>query len=215
MQGAKGYHDTRFIFDSRRDVLWATLCRFYFQRFVGKQDCVLELGAGYGHFINHIRCAKRIAVDAWQGMTEYLDPDVIAQIGNVTDLGMVPPSSVDFAFASNLFEHLTQMELASVLRQLRDKLKPGGTLNIVQPNYRFAYREYFDDYTHVTVYSDLSLCDFLEANGFRVFDCQPRFLPLTMKSRLPVSPFLIRLYLALPFKPLGKQMLIRAKLDSQ
>jgi hypothetical protein len=85
-----------------------------------------------------------------------------------------------------------------------------GTLNILQPNYRFAYREYFDDYTHVTVYSDRSLVDFLGAHGFRVLECYPRFLPLTIKSRFPVSPFLIRTYLRLPFKPMGKQMLIRA-----
>jgi hypothetical protein len=43
-----------------------------------------------------------------------------------------------------------------------------------------------------------------------VIDCRPRFLPLTVKSGLPVSPLLLRVYLALPFKPLGKQMLIRA-----
>ena len=97
-----------------------------------------------------------------------------------------------------------------MLEQLREKLKPGGTLNLLQPNYRFAYREYFDDYTHVAVYSDQSLVDFVTSNGFRVTECRPRFLPLTVKSRMPVSPFLIRLYLLLPFKPLGKQMLVRA-----
>ena len=57
----------------------------------------------------------------------------------------------------------------------------------------------------------MSLCDFLEAHGFEVIDCQPRFLPLTIKSRLPVSPTLIRLYLASPLKPMGKQMLVRAR----
>ncbi len=96
-----------------------------------------------------------------------------------------------------------------LLRQLRQKLKPGGTLNLLQPNYRFAYREYFDDYTHVTVYSDRSLCDFLAANGFEVLACRPRFLPLTVKSRLPVSALLIRLYILSPWKILGKQMLVR------
>ncbi|MGA8578235.1 MAG: hypothetical protein WB579_06115, partial [Bryobacteraceae bacterium] len=106
--------------------------------------------------------------------------------------------------------HLTQSDFAVVLQQLLYKLKPGGTLNIVQPNYRFAYKEYFDDYTHVAVYSHLSLADFLAAHGFRVIDCQPRFLPLTVKSKLPVWRILIRMYLASPFKPLGKQMLVRA-----
>jgi hypothetical protein len=67
----------------------------------------------------------------------------------------------------------------------------------------------FDDYTHVTVYSDRSLCDFLVANGFAVLECRPRFLPLTLKSRLPISALLIRLYLLSPWKILGKQMLVR------
>jgi SAM-dependent methyltransferase len=143
-------------------------------------------------------------------MMEHLQPGVEGHICSVTDLGMIEDESVDFAFASNLFEHLTQAQFAQALQALRAKLKKGGTLNILQPNYRFAYREYFDDYTHVTVYSDRSLADFLSVNGFEVKECHPRFLPLTIKSTLPVSPALIRLYLAMPFKPLGKQMLLRA-----
>lgn len=208
-----GYHETRLAFDSRRDVLWRTLCEACFQRLVQPADCVLELGAGYGHFINHIRCGRRIAVDKWEGLLHYVDSGVIAHIGDVTDLSFVPDRSVDFVFASNLVEHLTQAEFGVLLEQVRAKLKPGGTLNLLQPNYRFAYREYFDDYTHVSVYSDRSLVDCLASHGYRVIDCRPRFLPLTVKSRVPVWPLLIRLYLRLPFKPLAKQMLIRASVD--
>ena len=83
-------------------------------------------------------------------------------------------------------------------------------MNILQPNYRFAYREYFDDYTHVAVYSDRSLVDFLDAHGFRVLDCRPRFMPLTVKSPC-MFPRGDPAYLRLPFKPMGKQMLIRAR----
>ena len=84
-------------------------------------------------------------------------------------------------------------------------------MNILQPNYRYCYREYFDDFTHQSVYSHVSLCDLLTASGYDILECRPRFLPLTIKSRMPVRPWLIRLYLALPFKPLGKQMLVRAR----
>ena len=209
----KGYHDVRLPYDPRRDILWRTLCRAYFQPLVGPEACLLELGAGYGHFINHMRCSRRIALDSWEGMRQHLDKQVAAHVGTVTDLSAIADRSVDFVFASNLFEHLTQQDFALVLQQVRSKLKPGGTLNILQPNYRFAYREYFDDYTHVAVYSDRSLADFLTTHGFRVIESHPRFLPLTVKSRMPVSPFLIRLYLRLPFKPLGKQMLLRADLQ--
>ncbi|MGO9011244.1 MAG: methyltransferase domain-containing protein [Bryobacteraceae bacterium] len=210
MPELSGYHDTRLPYDAKREVLWKALCEYYFQPLVPPDACVLELGAGYGHFINNIRCARRIALDQWESFGEYLQPGIVASVGSVTDLSFLEDRSVDFAFASNLFEHLTQSDFAVVLQQLLYKLKPGGTLNIVQPNYRFAYKEYFDDYTHVAVYSHLSLTDFLAAHGFRVIDCQPRFLPLTVKSKLPVWRILIRMYLALPFKPLGKQMLVRA-----
>jgi SAM-dependent methyltransferase len=206
-----GYHDTRFAFDRRRETLWRELWDSYFSRLVAPDSCVLELGAGYGHFINNVRCRRRIAVDQFPELLQYLAPGVEGRVGNVQDLGFLDDRCVDFAFASNLFEHLTQGELAATLAEVRRVLKPGGTLCIVQPNYRFAYREYFDDYTHVAVYSDRSLSDFLAANGFRVVECRPRFLPLTVKSRLPIHRWLIRLYLRLPFKPLGKQMLLRAR----
>lgn len=205
------YFRTRLPPDFRREVLWQTLYDCYFSRFIAKTDCVLELGAGYGHFINQVSAKKSIALDAWPGFVEYLRPGIETHVGDVTDLSFLPSSSIDFAFASNLFEHITQQDFESVLSQLRRILAPGGTLNVVQPNYYYSYREYFDDYTHRTIYTHVSICDFLSANGFRVIECRPRFLPLTVKSRLPVSPLLIRLYLNSPWKPLGKQMFVRAR----
>ncbi len=205
------YHQTRFEFDARRDVLWKTLCDAYFGKFVRPEFHTLELGAGYAHFINHVNCARRTAVDLWPMLEKYAAPGVDVHIGDITDLDFLEPGSVDFVFASNVFEHLTQADLAVVLAQLRKKMRKGGTLNILQPNYRLAYKEYFDDYTHVSIYSDVSLCDFLRANGYRILQSSPGFMPFSIKSRLPVFPWLIRLYLALPWKPFGKQMFIRAR----
>ena len=197
--------------DFRREVLWQTLYHYYFSRLIAETDCVLELGAGYGHFINQVSAKKSIALDAWAGFVDYLRPGIETHVGDVTDLSFLPSSSIDFAFASNLFEHISQENFGSVLSQLRRVLTPEGTLNIVQPNYYYSYREYFDDYTHRAIYTHVSISDFLSANGFQVIECRPRFLPLTVKSRLPVSPLLIRLYLNSPWKPLGKQMFVRAR----
>ena len=205
------YFDSRFTHDPRREVLWRTLCDYYFNALVRPGDCVLELGAGYGTFINHVSGRRRIAVDAWPGMLSHLHPGVEGHVGSVDDLSFVDDTSVDFAFASNLFEHLLQTEFAAVLTQLRRVLTERGTLNILQPNFYYAYRRYFDDYTHRTIYSHTSLCDFLQAHRFEVVECRRKFLPLTITSRLPVSPTLIRAYLSSPWKPLAKQMLIRAR----
>jgi hypothetical protein len=45
----------------------------------------------------------------------------------------------------------------------------------------------------------------------QVIETRPRFLPLTIKSRLPVHPALIAAYLKSPIKPLAKQMSLRAR----
>jgi len=206
-----GYHQTRFEYDARREILWRSLFQFYFRRWIRPEDCVLELGAGYGHFINNVIARRRIALDIWTEMPSFVQQDVESHVGSVTDLSFLESGSVDFAFASNLFEHITQNELGCVLRQLEGKLSSRGLLCLLQPNYRYAYREYFDDYTHITVYSHLTMCDFLRARGYEIVDCKPRFMPLTVKSRLKISPGLIWLYLNSPLKPLGKQMLIVAR----
>jgi SAM-dependent methyltransferase len=213
MNNQQTYFETRLKPDPRREVLWRTLCRHHFDGLISSDDCVLELGAGYGHFVNNLTARRKIALDTWKGFVSYLQPGIESRVGDVCDLSFLAPDSVNFAFASNLFEHITQADFSSVLLQLRRVLTENGTLNILQPNYYYAYREYYDDYTHRAVYSHTSLCDFLQANGYLVIECKPRFLPLTVKSRIPISAALIRLYLQSPWKVAGKQMFIRARPD--
>jgi hypothetical protein len=195
----------------RRDVVWKALWQYYFRHRIAPDACVLDLGAGYASFINNVVARRRIAVDLWPGLADHVAPGVETIIAPVTDLSGIADGTVDFAFASNLFEHLPQDVLLATLGEVRRTLAAGGTITILQPNYRYAYREYFDDYTHVAVYSHLSLVDLLRAHGWEVLDVRPRFLPLTIKSRLPTWPALIGAYLRSPFKPMGKQMLVVAR----
>ncbi|MGP1281900.1 MAG: class I SAM-dependent methyltransferase [Parasphingopyxis sp.] len=206
-----GYHESRLAADPKRDIVWKALWRYHFSKHIGPEDCVLDLGAGYGEFINNVRAKRRIALDLWDRMPLHVGPDVEPIVGPVSDLSAIEDNSVDYAFSSNLFEHISQDDLAATLAQLKSKLKAGGTLTTLQPNYRYASREYFDDYTHVTVWSHIGLADFLTAHGYEVLEVHPRFLPLTVKSRLPTWPILVGAYLASPVKPMGKQMLLVAR----
>ena len=205
------YHGSRLAYDPRRETVWKALWQHHFRHVVSPHACVLDLGAGYGDFINTVVARRRIAVDLWPGLADHVAPGVEAIVAPATDLGTIAPGSVDLVFASNLFEHLSQASFIAALGEIRRVLTPSGGLTILQPNYRYAYREYFDDYTHVAVYSHVSLPDLLRAHGWDVTDVRPRFLPLTVKSRLPVWPALVAAYLKLPIKPLGKQMLISAR----
>lgn len=208
---ASAYHSSRFTEESRRDTLWQTLWRAYFSKKIAREDCVLDIGAGYGQFINNVEARRRIALDIWPGFKAHLAPGVEAIVGDVTDLDLLEDGAIDFAFASNVFEHVTQERFSGCLERLQKKLSSRGVLTILQPNFAYAYKEYFDDYTHVSIWSHVSIADFLRANNFEVLEIKPGFLPLTIKSRLPVIPALIELYLASPVKPFAKQMLIVAR----
>jgi hypothetical protein len=71
----------------------------------------------------------------WLDFPQFVAPGVEAVVGPVTDLGLLADDSVDFAFASNLFEHIPQDAFVRDLDALRTKLSGRGTLNILQPNY--------------------------------------------------------------------------------
>ena len=207
----ESYHTTRLAHDPRREALWSSLWRFHFSRLIGPEDSVLEFGAGYGHFINNVVARRRIAIDLWPEFTKHLAPDVEGLVGGIERLEDIEDDTLDFVFASNVFEHISKTEFSKILAVLRTKIRAGGTLSVLQPNFRYAYREYFDDYAHVSVYTHISLADFIRAQGYEVVDVRPRFLPLTIKSRFPVSPYLIWLYLRSPIKLFGKQMFICAR----
>ena len=46
-----------------KDAIWQVLCPHFFQRYVKPDDVVLDIGAGFGEFLRHIKCRHRIAVD--------------------------------------------------------------------------------------------------------------------------------------------------------
>jgi ubiquinone/menaquinone biosynthesis C-methylase UbiE len=158
--------------------------------------------------INNLKADRRIAVDLWPGVEEHAANGVEAYVSSATDLGVLADRSIDSVFASNLVEHLDVEDVRTMVGEIRRVLKEGGRLVLIQPNFRISSKRYFDDYTHRSIWTDVSLSDFLRSEGFEVERIQPRFLPLTVKSRLPVRSWLIRLYLASPIKPMAGQMLV-------
>ena len=212
--GSRGYASTMFTFSKKRKTVWGEICNFLNRHYISKDSAVLELGSGYGDFIGQIKARKKVAIEIEDIHEERMQsyPDVKILFGSAMELlPTLDRGQFDFVFASNYFEHFAIEDIKEQLRGITGVLKEGGKLVIIQPNFQLYPEKYFDDWTHKTVFSHETMLGFLEMNGFRSQHCQKRFLPHSMKSRLPVSKLLVRLYLNSPIKPLASQFLIVAE----
>lgn len=196
-----GLYALRFDADEKRrkDRVWRVLCRSFFQRYVGREDVVLDVGAGYCEFINHIVCRRKLALDLSDEVRAHAAPDVEVIRASSTDLGALSDGSVDVAFASNFFEHLPDKQaLLATLAEIHRVLRPGGRLLILQPNIRYVGGAYWDFLDHHLPLTERSLVEALGLVGLTPVEVRPRFLPFTTKSALPQHPCLVWLYLKVP-----------------
>lgn len=198
----------------KKSEVWKVLVQAFFQRYVRKTDAVLDIAAGDCEFINRIECGRKYALDLNPKVLEKSGKGINARVGSCTDLGMYKRDYFDVVFASNIFEHLeSKKEVFETLRQIRRVLKVGGKLLILQPNIRYAYREYWDFFDHNIPLSHSSMLEALAGADFRLSEARPRFLPYSTKQRRLLHPFLVWLYLksSLLQGIFGKQMFIVAK----
>jgi SAM-dependent methyltransferase len=195
-----------------RRSMWSVLCKQYLQLYFPPESTIAEIGAGYCEFINSIQAAKKIAVDINPDTIKYADSNVLVVQTNSVDLSKIGSSTVDRVFASNYFEHLSHSDITATLSEILRILVPGGRIVILQPNFRYCYKNYFMFFDHITALDHHSMEEVLGMIGFKIEKIVPRFLPFTTQSDLPKSLFLLKLYLQLPFlwKLFGGQMFVVA-----
>src|SRR5712664_2362511 len=191
---------------ARKAVVWDVLYRNVFGRWIGSEDTVVDLGAGFCEFINAARARRRIAVDLNPDTAAFAAPGVEVQAASASDLGFLDADAVDVVFSSNFLEHLScKEEVSNVLREALRVLRPGGTLILLGPNVRLVPGAYWDFFDHHVPLSDRSLCEALTIIGFDLLRVEARFLPYTTRSALPHAAWLVALYLKL--RPLSSGIL--------
>lgn len=212
----KKLYSNRFDYQQRKAkvALWKVLIKEFLRKHVGKESDILDIGGGYCEFINHIKAREKYLIDLNPDCKTFANPDV--NVLNVDILSLDDQEKItkrfDKIFISNFFEHLANKEeLIEVLVFCFNFLKPGGSLLIIQPNFKYSFKEYYDFIDHTLPITHLSLQELLQTIGFKVDVLIPRFLPFSTKGR-PASPKLLKLYLKLPllWNFLGGQMFINA-----
>ncbi len=209
-----GYHDVHLPEHPARRQVWSAVAA-HLAGYVPSNGSVVEIGAGHCHWINAVRAARRVAVDLWDDLPRHTGEGVEARVLDATTaLRTLGDGQFDVVLASNVLEHFDPDAAARVAGDVRALLRPGGRFIVVQPNFRLAYRRYFDDFTHRSIFTDVSLANMLRTKGFSMDEVKPRFLPYSMRHvGVAVPSWFVRAYLRSPWKPGAGQMLVVARRD--
>jgi ubiquinone/menaquinone biosynthesis C-methylase UbiE len=130
---------------------WSTLGRDTWQRpadvvdalRLGQGDCVADLGAGEGYFVEHLSLAVgsdgtvyAVEVDDERvaGLSERFPPDAtnVEAVRGAFEDPNLPDGTIDVVLIVNTYHHIE--DRPGYFRRLRQDLKPGGRVAVIEPN---------------------------------------------------------------------------------
>ena len=201
-------------YESYRNKVWKILITNFFSKWINPDDHILDLGCGYGEFINNANSKVKHAMDLNPRTKILLNNDIIFHEQDCSQAWKIESESLDLVFTSNFFEHLPDKHfLNKTVIEIKKSLKPNGILIALGPNISVLKGKYWDFWDHHVALSDSSLTELLEIHEFKINRSYPKFLPYNMVRVKERPLFLVSLYLRLPFLwPIfGKQFLIIAE----
>lgn len=126
---------------------------------------LIDFGAGIGTFSNRLRSAgyhvKCIEPDPAQRQS--LKEQGFDTLDNITS---VPDNSASFIFSLNVFEHIEHDTVA--IREVHQKLKPGGTLLIYVPAFECLWTSLDEKLFHYRRYTKTTLRRLVEQEGLTI-----------------------------------------------
>jgi len=126
---------------------------------------LIDFGAGIGTFSKRLRTAgyhvKCIEPDPTQ--RQELEKQGFDTLDNITS---VPDGSASFIFSLNVFEHIEHDAIA--IREVRQKLKPEGTLLIYVPAFESLWTSLDEKVCHYRRYTKTTLRRLVEQEGFAI-----------------------------------------------
>jgi SAM-dependent methyltransferase len=158
---------------------------------------ILEPGVGRGE---HLKLFKNLGLNASgldisQKSKEY-SPDLKIDIFDAdTDHWPYPDNSFDIVYSKSFVEHLSNPE--KYFTEAYRVLKSGGLLLTLTPDWESQYKKFYDDHTHVSPFTIVSLSNIQFMSGFCDVEVSKfRQLPLVWKYPLlniacsMISPFI-------------------------
>lgn len=146
---------------------------------------MLEPGCGRGEML---RCFQNLGLSVrgtdLSPEASAMMPDMDIDTCDVENDGLpYPDNSFDIIYSKSFLEHFYYPE--RYIKEAYRVLKPGGIILNLVPDWEANYRKYFDDYTHRTPFTSISLRDIHMMHGFEAVDVI-KFRQLPVVWRYPI-----------------------------
>ena len=197
-----------------RNEVWKILTKSFFQQYILSTSDILDIGCGWGEFINNIEGRRKMGIDLNEDAQKHLNPSIEFINQDCSNKWPLPDDSLDVVFTSNFIEHLpSKLHIEKTIIQVKRCLRPNGRFICLGPNLKYLPGLYWDFWDHHIGITEISLSELLKIHDFLIEECVAKFLPYTMANKHPLPLFFLRLYLTFPltWNLLGKQFLIISK----
>ena len=173
------------------------LCGYLFKAFNLKKGMkMLEPGCGRCEFLSNFQKLGLdvVGVDISKQSTEYVKNFDVKVCDVENEQLPFNENTFDVVYSKSFIEHLYYPE--RYLKEALRVLKPGGLLLTLVPDWESNYKIYFDDFTHRTPFTSISLNDAYKMFGlkdvyvykFRQLPILWRYPKLNYLSKI-ISPF--------------------------
>ncbi len=167
--------------------------RYIFDRYKFKEKSnLLELGCGRGDFINEF---SNLGLDVHAIDLSDLITSKFPKIKfNCVDLLKenlpYPDNYFDVIYSKSFIEHFYYPE--KVFEEAYRVLKPNGLIITLTPEWNFIYKSFYEDFTHRTPFTKMSLKDIHLINNFKEIKVESfKQLPVLWENKIYKFPLLL------------------------
>ena len=192
------YNEEYFAYQKKIGYFGGLANKFKFQRFISKDDYLLDYGCGGGFLLDQLACKKKIGFEINDTAKKHLRENFKFPV--VDKMNELDDNSLDLVISNHCLEHVP--DPIKVISQLYNKIKKNGKIVIYVPHDKYNYKfSNSDKDNHYFSFSPSNLGNIVKECGFEIIESgtllhrwPPFYLKLYKLFGLNIFHFLSRIY---------------------